>query len=153
MVKAEERDPIVDIIGNIGKWQWLIILPLAIREIFSSWQMLAPPFLAMEKDFWCVDNGTDNFDNLTDWQRFASPILENGKYDKCNIYDVDYTTLEDYEGGGRNASEYFDTNMTRPCSSWKYDVQDDTDTLISEVSLINEFNNKITEYLFLIKYS
>ena len=67
-------DQITSAIGNIGKWQWMIILPLAIREIFSSWQMLSPPFLAMAPNYFCNESGHENFQNLQDWQDFANVI-------------------------------------------------------------------------------
>ena len=71
-------DQITSAIGNIGKWQWMIILPLAIREIFSSWQMLSPPFLAMAPNYFCNESGHENFQNLQDWQDFAN-VIDTGK--------------------------------------------------------------------------
>ena len=46
-MSATNCDPIIDAIGNIGKWQWLIITALASRDIFTSWQMLSQSFLGM----------------------------------------------------------------------------------------------------------
>ena len=56
----------------------MIILPLAIREIFSSWQMLSPPFLAMAPNYFCNESGHENFQNLQDWQDFAN-VIDTGK--------------------------------------------------------------------------
>ena len=56
----------------------MIILPLAIREIFSSWQMLSPPFLAMAPNYFCNESGHENFLNLQDWQDFAN-VIDKGK--------------------------------------------------------------------------
>ena len=56
----------------------MIILPLAIREIFSSWQMLSPPFLAMAPNYFCNESGYENFQNLQDWQDFAN-VIDTGK--------------------------------------------------------------------------
>ena len=70
MPEEEQQDQVTNVIGNIGKWQWLIILPLAIREIFTSWQMLSPPFLAKQpSNFFCYEPGMGLFDSLDDWVR------------------------------------------------------------------------------------
>lgn len=123
-------DQIVETIGNIGKWQWLIILPLAIREIFTSWQMLSPPFLAMEpSNYFCKEPGMENFESLQTWQSFANVIKDDGSIDKCQVYDLDYSNTESIKGA-LNASEL--TNLTRQCQSWSFE-DDETPTLVTEV--------------------
>lgn len=127
---GQSRDQIIDIIGNIGKWQWLIILPLAIREIFTSWQMLSPPFLALEPtNYFCNEAGMEKFESLETWQSFANVIKDDGSIDKCLIYDLNYTGYEIVEGI-QNASEL--TNKTRQCQLWKF-LEDETPTLVTEV--------------------
>ena len=124
-------DPITNAIGNIGKWQWLIILPLAIREIFSSWQMLSPPFLAMEpKNYYCNESGTENFENLQKWQDFANVANSDGTIDKCMVYDLDYTNY-DVIKDALNGSQL--TDKTRSCSSWVF-PENTTQSLITDVS-------------------
>ena len=88
--------------------------------------MLSPSFLAKEPDdYFCNENGTQRFDNLTIWQSFANPILEDGVFDKCNVFDVDYANIDinDKPAIGSN---------TRKCQSWIYVGYNDT--LISNVS-------------------
>ena len=129
-----EQDAIVDAIGNIGKWQWLVILPLGLREIFGSWQMLSASFLAKEPDnYWCYNgNGTGKFVSLDAWQNFSSPALLNewgvatGKMDKCNIYDVDYST---------DIDTIPDLYNTRPCTEWVF-PDNAIDTLITKFNLV-----------------
>ena len=103
--------------------------------------MLSPSFLAKEPDdYFCNENGTQRFDNLTNWQSFANPILEDGGFDKCNIFDVDYTTIDinDKPAIGSN---------TRKCQSWIYVGYNDT--LISNVSRAGNSKNPP---LFLVVY-
>ncbi len=126
----DDNDPVVKVIGKIGKWQWLVILPIALREVFAGWQMLLPPFLAKENKFYC-SNATDLglFENssLSEWERLSSPILENTLHDACNIYDLDYDSLSISElEAAKTAS-----NKTRPCEEWIYDSE--SATLISQV--------------------
>ena len=54
------EDRVTSSIGNIGKWQWLVILPIALREIFTGWQMILTPFLAKESKFWCKNQTSDD---------------------------------------------------------------------------------------------
>ena len=76
---SETSDQIINAIGNIGKWQWLIIIPLAARDIFTSWQMLSQPFLGMApENYFCNESGLGNFANLQDWQNFANPLKNDG---------------------------------------------------------------------------
>ena len=83
------RDQIIDIIGNIGKWQWYIILPLSFRDIFTSWQMLAQPFLTLTpQNYYCAENGIQNFASLPEWQNFANPVNSEGVFDKCKVYYI-----------------------------------------------------------------
>ena len=90
--------------------------------------MLSPSFLAKEPDdFFCNENGTHRFDNLTKWQSFANPILEDNVFDKCNVFDVDYETIDIKDKSA------IDTNITRKCQSWIY--VGNNDTLITNVSL------------------
>ena len=130
-MEMEEKDQIVKSIGNIGKWQWCIILPLALREVFTSWQMLSPPFLGMApENYFCQDNGTTKFDSLQEWQDFANPLNPDGSVDKCTLYDLDYN--QDFQGV-QNASEI--TTETRPCESWAF-YDNETSTLITDFQLV-----------------
>ena len=122
----EVEDQVTSLIGNIGRWQWAIILPLAFREIFTSWQMLSPPFLAMEpQNFYCNEPGMENFANLTAWQEFANPKnpTNNISFDTCNVFDIDF-----------NANQNKVLNeSTRPCTSWIF--PDNHQTLVTEVNI------------------
>lgn len=130
-MEIEEKDTIVKSIGNIGKWQWFIILPLALREVFTSWQMLSPPFLGMApENYFCQDNGTTKFPSLQAWQDFANPLSPDGSVDKCSLYDLDYT--QDFQGF-QNGSEI--TSDTRPCASWVF-YDNETTTLITDFQLV-----------------
>ena len=133
MTGNEKKDPITDIIGNIGKWQWMIILPLAFREIFTSWQMLSLSFLAKEPaNYYCQEDGFDRFANLENWQKFANVIDENGQIDKCLVYDLDYQSLSENDLRA-NASDL--TNGTRSCEKWIFH-ENETNTLVTQVNVL-----------------
>ena len=130
-----KADHVITAIGNIGRWQWMIILPLAIREIFTSWQMLSPPFLAMKPtgEYYCDENGTDRFESLRQWSQFANPMLEDGSLDRCQVYDLSYQDLDFQEIAASNGSEL--TIITRPCTSWTF-LDNETLTLITQFQLV-----------------
>ena len=132
-MSEEDRDKIVEAIGSIGKWQWFIILPLAVREVFTSWQMLSPPFLGMTpKNYFCKENGSEIFESLEVWQKFANPLKSDGSIDKCKVYDLDYSNLENYKDF-TNASEM--VNLTRNCQSWVF-YENETSTLVTDFQLV-----------------
>ena len=49
----EEKDPITNLIGNFGKWQAMLFLPLGLHFVFGSFQTLVTPFLSLEGDYYC----------------------------------------------------------------------------------------------------
>ena len=130
------RDEIIDIIGNIGKWQWFIVLPLAFRDIFTSWQMLAQPFLTLvPQNYYCAENGYQNFATLHEWQNFANPKDSDGNIDKCSVYDLSYSD-PDLSIRLRNGGET--TNSTRKCENWIF-PDNEPETLVTEVSCAVDF--------------
>ena len=94
-------------------------------------QMFSLPFLAMQpSEYFCKENGTEQFGSLHQWSHFANPVLVDGALDLCQVYDLDYVNLE-----LDNISNSFQlTNKTRACVSWVFQENEET-TLITEVSL------------------
>ena len=42
-LENEDNDQIVKLLGHFGKWQLMIILPIAFFGIMSSWEVLVRP--------------------------------------------------------------------------------------------------------------
>ena len=94
--------------------------------------MLSPPFLAMEpQNYFCNENGHDNFESLDNWQNFSNVIKSDGTMDKCLVYDLDYTNYEAIKEAV-DGSEL--TNQTRICTSWLF-KENETKTLITDVRI------------------
>lgn len=71
----KREDEISGQIGQIGKWQIWLILPLAIKGIFTSWHILAINFLVeMPSNYFCKEDGYENFKTLQLWQNFSSVV-------------------------------------------------------------------------------
>ena len=89
----EEEDKITSLIGNFGRWQAMLFLPLGLHFVFGSFQTLVTPFLSLEGDYFCrIEAPQDVFQSLSQWRNFSNPSV-NGTVDKCNVYDLDYTKL------------------------------------------------------------
>ena len=75
--EGDQKDQITSLIGNFGKWQAILIFPLAFHYVFGSFQTLVTPFLSLEVDnnFFCKNLAPkDVFMNLTQWGQFSNPI-------------------------------------------------------------------------------
>ena len=131
---AADRDPIIDAIGNIGKWQWIIIIALGLGGICNSWQMLSASFLGMApQDYFCDESGYQNFTSMQEWQNFANPVKEDGFIDKCVVYDLEYENLNLENLIGTNGSQL--TSVTRKCENWVFH-SNESSTLITDFQIL-----------------
>lgn len=72
----EEQDQISHLIGDFGKWQALLILPLGVHFVFGSFQTLVTSFLSLEADFYCQIEAPDGiFESLEQWRNFSNPVM------------------------------------------------------------------------------
>ena len=106
------HDGLTEIIGSIGRWQLTITLLLDISVAVHAWQMMANKWLLFPVDHWCArpEGMTDM--SVEEWRNLSAPMLSDGSYDKCNVYQVDYDTISERPPN--------DTS-TIPCSDWEYD--------------------------------
>ena len=107
----ENEDRLTSITGEFGKYHILWIIILAISSNPFGILLFSNKFLTAKVDFWCsVPEGL----NLTkeQWQNISSPTLENGKFDQCNVFDLNYTD---------ESIRPSDNSAIRSCQSWSYD--------------------------------
>lgn len=137
--KTDDDDQIIRLIGNFGLWQALLICPLFVHFVFGSWQTLVTSFLSLERGYWCDIQAPDNvFGSLEEWENFSSPILENGKLDKCNIYDLDYTLLSQVsvQSSEVSAEAFLGDVKTKPCPSFKFDLSTFESSIVTDFGLV-----------------
>ena len=53
MTEILEQDPVLQQIGNFGKWQARTIGAFSLIGFFFGWQMLAPSIIVPEVEYWC----------------------------------------------------------------------------------------------------
>ncbi len=135
--EEKQQDPIAQWIGDFGKWQALIILPLGVHFFFGSLQTLVTPFLSLEGDFYCQVEAPDGiFESLEQWGNFSNPV-ENGTVNKCQIYDLDYTLLSKLAMERGATPEDFKENgivTTKNCTKFEFDTSDFDSSIVTDVS-------------------
>lgn len=129
---------VFDYIGHIGLYQGLLYLMLVLFPFFNGFHNLSSNFFAAHQDHWCYIPRLENFS--FDTQRYvAVPYLEGsgeeGEYDSCSMYDLDYESLTDEEVLTWNRTEHNFTD-TIPCSSWVFDQSEFISTINSQASLL-----------------
>ena len=105
-------DHLTKLTGIKGKWQFVTVLTVELSVILHSMQMFANKWLSFPVGHWCTMPYGLNM-TVEEWRNVSSPLLPNGAYDTCNIFDIDYTS--DTERPEGNATDII------PCTSWEYD--------------------------------
>ena len=134
----EEEDKITSLIGNFGRWQAMLFLPLGLHFVFGSFQTLVTPFLSLEGDYFCqIEAPKDVFQSLSQWRNFSNPSV-NGTVDKCNVYDLDYTKLNKIAmEKGTSAQEYVNGALTtKNCTAFEFETKDFESSIVTDVSNI-----------------
>ena len=110
--KSYEVDKLTEIIGEVGPWQLLWVGLPDISIAVHCWMMMSNKWLTYKTDHWCARPA--GLDDLTreQWLNLSSPILADGSFDKCHMFDLNYN--ETFE----RPDEGF---PVIPCSNWEYD--------------------------------
>ena len=87
------RDPIADIIGDVGKWQIQRILLLFIISLPGLALIFSVPFVFNKTDFWCDENIDDNINSqnatLMGAKKLGNNTVKNQCMDDCKKYIFD----------------------------------------------------------------
>ena len=115
-VPYQNKDIQTELIGAFGIWQGLILTLTGLTAVIHAWQMMANKFLTYPVNYWCErPTHLINTISVEQWIHVSSPLLEDGTFDKCHTFDMDYdqTLLE-------RPSENLSTIA---CSSWEFDEE------------------------------
>jgi hypothetical protein len=111
-------DHITSIIGQVGPFQLTWWTLMAYGTILHAMAMMSNKFLLHKIDFWC--SRPDNYLNysVAEWQNISAPLSsESDKFDRCQIFDLDY---ENFEGLERPTDP--ENTSTIYCTSWEYET-------------------------------
>ena len=110
----EDHDQQAKLIGEIGTWQLLHCSVGAIFHAMGAWIILGNKFITQKVDYWCHKQGQYLDSSLEDWLNISSPFRQDGKFDRCHMFDLDYHSSKSLVRPGE------DTPVI-PCTAWEYD--------------------------------
>ena len=109
VVKDElSKDPIAEIIGDVGKWQIQRILIVFVIGIPGIAHVFSAAFIAAKTDYWCKDDLPNN------WSNYTLDTLPKGILTSKNVTEL----------------------CASNCKEYGFDHSFWTDTLISQFSLV-----------------
>ena len=94
-------------------------------------------FLGAMPEYWCQVSELSKFNWTLEETKNISVPFRNGHYDKCLLYDLNYTKLaESYE----NFEDAYDSLKpgelhSRKCNGWNYNSSVYQSTIVTEVRL------------------
>ncbi|XP_023309184.2 carcinine transporter-like [Lucilia cuprina] len=114
--------PIIEKAGNHGRFQLIFNVIFVMSLSIMGSMMYMNIILALNvPDHWCTVPGreTTNF-TLSEWQKLTLPTTKDNrgaeKYSSCEMYDVDFTEIDDWEHWNSTAA-----NVTVCKNGWTYD--------------------------------
>jgi len=116
----EKKDPIIETLGDIGKYQLLVGLLFALLEIPHGWCMLLHKFISPKVEHWCTMPEGLQY-STEEWRNISSPAQNS-----CNMYSR-------YNGSFDESD-----NSTMPCSSMTYDNSLFQETIVQKWDLVCE---------------
>ena len=85
-------DDIFDFMSGAGWYQVSVYMLLGLPSFWGGVQSILMTFLGPDQDHWCYVESLQGYCN--DWQRHvAIPLDDDGQYDRCHYYDIDYDSL------------------------------------------------------------
>ncbi|XP_035900426.1 organic cation transporter protein isoform X1 [Anopheles stephensi] len=142
----EENDIIGELIGDYGKWQFVMTFLLSLFQVPNTFHIYSPTFQAADKSFWCRrpthldDVPIDRWRNVT------------GSVENCRMLNYDWNALTSAQLSMSNFSLPKNLTDTVACSAWEFDTQDNLgNTWSSEWNLVcdKEYLKNVAEMFFL----
>ncbi|XP_058823477.1 solute carrier family 22 member 21 isoform X1 [Topomyia yanbarensis] len=141
----EECDVIGDLIGDYGKWQFVMTFLLSLFQVPNTFHIYSPTFQAAEKSHWCRRPSHLNYTSVELW-RNVTQAQEN-----CRILNYDWSSV---------GSEQLLNNLSLPvnlshvaCNSWEFNLNDNLgNTWVSDWNLVcdKEYLKDVAEMFFLV---
>ncbi|XP_014283802.1 organic cation transporter protein [Halyomorpha halys] len=142
--KETRRDPLIECIGEFGRWQLLMTFLLSMVNLPCTFHLYAPTFLAAEPEASCSKPLGSRFDD-GQWQNLSQVFSSNGIRDICRIRNLDYSlSFSDLS--------LMQDNGTVPCESWDFEYSQFGTTIITEWNLVcdRSYLRQLAELLFLV---
>lgn len=126
-------DDVFQYVGESGTYQVLVFLLTGLHSLWGVESMMMN-FIGYTADHWCKVPQLEDMNHSM--QKYISvPTVDDGKYDSCKVYDLNYSSysLEDFVNWDRSAM-VDNITSTIDCSDWVHDQTLFESTLVSRVS-------------------
>jgi hypothetical protein len=120
-------------VGDLGVFQLLAVLIAGLSTFIGS-DPIANNFIGGYQEHWCAIPELQDVPHYRQKQ-IAIPLNDDGQYDTCYAYKLNYSqyTMTDFYTW--NASDHV-TDDVMPCTNWVYDQSEYVSTATSEVCTI-----------------
>ncbi|XP_063708766.1 organic cation transporter protein-like [Culicoides brevitarsis] len=134
----DECDIIGTLIGDYGRWQFLMTLLLALFQVPNTFHIYSPTFQAADKVYWC--KRPERFSNysIAEWIKYSNSSSN------CSMYDLNYDHLVDEQ-------QRLQSGMIS-CTDWEFKEDDLGNTWTSQWKLVcdKEWLKNVAEMFFLV---
>ncbi|CAH1407662.1 unnamed protein product [Nezara viridula] len=141
--KEGRRDPMMECIGEFGRWQLLMTFLLSLVNLPCTFHLYAPTFLAAEPEASC-SKPRGSLLSEEQWLNLSQVYSSDGMRDICRINNFDYTLPF-------SELSQMQANDTIPCESWDFEYSQFGTTIITEWNLVcdRSYLRQLAELLFL----
>jgi len=132
-----DEDPVLDRIGNWGKWQAKKVAAFGLVGFFFGWQMLSMNLLLPEQDFWCVNEDCSCLEEPSAMgPSSGQPPLWFKDLEPSKTSNVTKSNRTECPGDVSKTSEGGESEAW--CVRWDYDRSDWPETVVSQFHLVCE---------------
>merc|ERR1712012_575609 len=132
-----DEDPVLDRIGNWGKWQAKKVAAFGLVGFFFGWQMLSMNLLLPEQDFWCVNEDCSCLEEPSAMgPSSGQPPLWFKDFEPSKTSNVTKSNRTECPGDVSKTSEGGESEPW--CVRWDYDRSDWPETVVSQFHLVCE---------------
>ncbi|ELU15629.1 hypothetical protein CAPTEDRAFT_92879 [Capitella teleta] len=127
-------DEVFELAGGMGLYQWGVFALVGILSVFSA-EAISMNFIGGSQDHWCMIPALANISH--EQQKFiAVPTDSDGAYEKCLMYQLDYSqyTLEDFLNWNRSVE--IGSETTECNHGWVFDQSTYVNTIASRLDLV-----------------
>lgn len=112
-------DSVLEYVGPMGRYQVFLFFAIGEYVLLMGFLYFSPYFMMLVPDHFCEISELSHL-SLEDQKALGIPKVNDDEYDKCLMYDVNFTQVLQ-----ENMTKANHTWPTKECSSWVYDFTKD----------------------------
>ena len=127
-------DDVFDHLNGLGWYQVSLYLLLGLPSFYGGVQSILMTFLGPDQDHWCYVERLEGFCYEIQ-KEVAIPKNDDGEYERCSYFDIDYSSLTDDEIYNWNSS-YTANAPVVSCNKWFFDQTEFARTVVMDYDLV-----------------